>query len=130
MKSIGGVKAFDHVKRSFIIQSFVKLRFGPSWQQWIKGRLSPSFSVLVNGSPQGLITSSRGIRQGDPLSPYIFCIIMESLSIKLEEGLLRGTWHSYRISQAPMIPFQFFEDDVLLFIKPTLAFLQGIWGIF
>ena len=52
------------------------------------------FSILVNVTPEGFFNSSRGIRQGDPLSPLLFVLVMEALSrmvnATIEQGLLSG----------------------------------------
>lgn len=68
--------------------------FGLKWQRWIAWCISTPFSVLVNGSSCGFFHGSRGIRQGDPISPLLFILVMEALS-KLtqkayEEHFLEG----------------------------------------
>ena len=58
--------------------------FGQKWCKWINSCVSLAhFSVLVNGSPKGYFKSSRGIQQGDPLSPLLFVIVAEALNALL-----------------------------------------------
>ena len=67
-----------------------RMGFGDRWRRWLKPCVSTvHFSVLVNGSPVGFFGSSRGLRQGDHLSPLLFLLIMEVLSHilkKIEDG--------------------------------------------
>jgi hypothetical protein len=81
---------------------------------------SVTYSVIVNGSPVGHITPSRGIKQGDPLSPYLFILCAEVLSTMLQNEevsrRLKGVPTSFKGLRLNHI---FFADDSLLFCKAT-----------
>lgn len=77
-----------------------------------------SYNVCFNGSIIGLILPSRGLRQGDPLSPYLFLLCVEGLSQALEEKSRNGQIHGCKISaSAPPITHLLFADDSFLFFK-------------
>jgi hypothetical protein len=88
-------KAYDHVNWSFLLYLLKRCGFGERWRDWIEWCISSvRFSILVNGSPEGFYNSSRGIRQGDPLSPLLFVLVMEASSrmvnATVEQGLISG----------------------------------------
>ena len=74
-------KAYDHVNWDFLMYMLQCYGFFDKWRKWIWYCISTvKFSILINGSPSDFFGSSRGIRQGDPLSSLLFDVIMEALS--------------------------------------------------
>ena len=68
-----------------------KMGFGTKWTSWINLCIpSATFSVMVNGSPSSFFHSSRGLRKGDPLSPYLFVLGMEALSYLIPKAIEGG----------------------------------------
>ena len=65
-----------------------RMGFGKRWMSWIKWCTSTApFLILINGTSAGFFQSSRGLRQGDPLFPYVFVIGMEALSSLLKRAV-------------------------------------------
>jgi hypothetical protein len=81
---------------------------------------SPSFSILINGSPYGLFCQERGLRQGDPLSPFLFILgtkVISRLLFRLEsQDLLKGIKIAKNCSP---ISHLLFADNLILFAKAT-----------
>lgn len=56
------------------------------WRKWILGCLaSASLSILINGRPTSEFSMGKGIRQGDPLSPFLFIIAVEAIDVIMRE---------------------------------------------
>ena len=86
-----------------------------------------SYSIMINGEPMDIIQPSRGLRQGDPLSPYFFLICSEGLHGLLQKEADAG--HSRGVSickKGPRLTHLFFADDSLVFCKATLDECQKI----
>lgn len=79
---------YDHVEWIFLSKIMEKMGFNDKWINMIIECISSvSHYVLVNGEPRGNIKPTRGIRQGDPISPYLFLLCLKGLN-----GLIRGQW--------------------------------------
>lgn len=95
----------------------LRFGFGETWRGWICKCISTtSFSVLVNGSPSKLFKASRGIRQGDPLSPFLFTIVMEALGSLLLKARELGVINGFEVTRnrEAMTHLQY-ADDTLFF---------------
>lgn len=81
---------------------------------------SVNYSVLVNYDQVGLITPGKGLRQGDPLSPYLFLLCSEGLSSLLHNAQDDGRIHGINICrEAPTINHLLFADDYFMFFRAT-----------
>ena len=115
-------KAYDHIRWDFLLQMLERMGFGSKWISWINRCISTaSFSVLFNGSPTGFFQSSRGLRQGDPLSPYLFVIGMEALSCLLkrvvEDNFISGCRFWGRDGGDIVISHLLYADDTIIFYE-------------
>ena len=117
-------KAYDQINWNFILKVLKKMGFGDKWVSWIEWCISTAtFSVMINGSPAGFFGSSRGLRQGDPLSPYLFVLGMEALSLMIDKaaegGFISGYMFKGRDNTVKKITHLLFADDTLVFCKDT-----------
>ena len=91
---------------------------------------SASFSVMINGSPAGFFNSSRWVRQGDPLSPFLFVIVMEAFSrmakAMVDHSVFSGFAVGARGSEQFHISHLLFADDTLVFSGASLDQVQAI----
>lgn len=96
-----------------------KMEFPEVWIKLIMGCVSSvSYAILVNGQSVGHIRPSRGIRQGDPLSLYLFLLCTESLSVLLNQAKKNGVLTGVPTSRkGPRLSHIFFADDSLIFCK-------------
>eukprot|EP00253_Pinus_taeda_P021359 PITA_21359 len=115
-------KAFDKVNWNYLEAVLTAFGFDQKWNKWILALIkSSSFSILVNGSPSETFTPSRGIRQGDPLSPFLFVILMEGLSRLIHKAKADGIIRGLRpLHSSPATTHQQFVDDTLLHGTPTV----------
>ncbi|GJS39855.1 putative RNA-directed DNA polymerase, eukaryota, reverse transcriptase zinc-binding domain protein [Tanacetum coccineum] len=79
-------KAFDSLSWSFLLSIMEQVGFSSKWRKWIHSYLNLAFaSVLINGSPTKEFKLEKGLRQGDPLSPFLFTLVVEALNVVLIE---------------------------------------------
>jgi hypothetical protein len=115
-------KAYDRVEWSFLKQVMVRMGFHGRWISLIMECISfVSYSLFINGEPTGHITPTRGLRQGDPICPYLFLLCAEGLNGLIQKATLQGDIHGVSLcTRGPKITNMFFVDDNLLFCRASI----------
>ena len=90
---------------------------------------STRFHILWNGSPLPEVVPSRGLRQGDPFSPYLFILCLERLSIKLNEAIRDKVIHPISFKGQVRLSHLFFVDDIFLFTRANVRDCKNLGGI-
>ena len=121
-------KAYDHVRWDFLDQVLEKKGFSPKWRKWMNGCLSSvSYAVLVNGSAKGWVKASRGLRQGDPLSPFLFTLVADVLSRMLLRAEERNMLEGFRVGRnRTRVSHLQFADDTIFFSNTREEDLQTL----
>jgi hypothetical protein len=113
-------KAFDSIDWGFLRLILLSAGFGIKMTDWMMACVSSaSFVVLINGEATKFFRSERGLRQGCPLSPYLFILIMEGLSLLLTKNVSEQQISGIKVSKFINLVHLIFVDDVLLMSKAT-----------
>ena len=121
-------KAFDTLDWGFLLRVLEAFGFSNLFQDWIKAILgSTHLSILINGATEGFFTCSRGVRQGDPLSPILFCLAEEVLSRGISKLVEEG--HIDLLS-APLgitpPSHVLFANDIMVYMRGTKRSLKTL----
>ena len=116
---LGISKAYDRVEWEYMERVMIKMGFHSRWiQLMMRCITTASYSVLINGQPHGHITPTRGLRQGDPLSPYFFLRCTEGLHGLISKAAHNGDIRGVSLCRnGPRITHLLFADDSLLFCR-------------
>ncbi|GAU45521.1 hypothetical protein TSUD_186780 [Trifolium subterraneum] len=110
-------KTYDSVDWCYLDVVMGRMSFPTLWRKWIKECIcTATTSVLVNGSPTAEFPLERGLRQGDPLSPFLFLLVAEGLNVLMKAMVDNNLFTGYSIgTQEPlMVSHLQFADDTLL----------------
>ncbi|WJX93184.1 hypothetical protein P8452_74743 [Trifolium repens] len=109
-------KAYDSVSWSFLDYMLKRIGFGNKWRAWIKACVCcGKLSVLVNGSPTEEVNISRGLKQGDPLAPFLFLLVSEGLSALSQKAVSLGFFKGFKVSSEVSVSL-FYNTPMILYL--------------
>ncbi|KAK2360556.1 hypothetical protein QL285_085815 [Trifolium repens] len=116
-------KAYDKVEWGYLKGVLGRMGFSETWIQWMMVCVSSvNYSALVNFDKVCPIHPGRGLRQGDPLSPYLFILVTEGLTSLIHKAVASGDLHGVKICRgAPIVSHLLFADDCFLFCRSNLS---------
>ncbi|XP_074314641.1 uncharacterized protein LOC141649868 [Silene latifolia] len=124
-------KVYDRIEWDFLRKVLLVLRFDRSWVARVMDCVtSVTFAVMINGTPSEEFRPSRGLRQGDPLSPYLFILCAEALSNLMRRAVEAMTLHGIRVANgAPVISHLLFADDSIFFTRAMTGEVEVVKSI-
>ncbi|GJX33852.1 nucleotide-binding alpha-beta plait domain-containing protein [Tanacetum coccineum] len=123
--TFGFFRHFWHLVDRDVCEAVRQVGFGEKWRKWIQCCLhSLKGSIIINGSPTDEFQFGKGLKQGDPLSPFLFLLIMESLHISFQRVVDAGMFHGIDVGGLVNLSHMFYADDAVF-----IGVIQ-IWNLF
>ena len=124
-------KAYDSISWVFLFSVMEEMGFPPRFMDWIRPCVTTvSYSLLVNDTPLKPFAAKKGLRQGDPISPYLFAIAMEYLSRIMHNLKDSPRFHYHPRCRKVGITHLLFADDLLLFSRADLSSVSNMMSVF
>ncbi|CAN1246312.1 Transposon TX1 uncharacterized 149 kDa protein [Linum grandiflorum] len=116
-------KAYDRIEWDYLFFIMRCFGFDARWISWIRECITTtSYSVLVNGVPSPTFNPSRGLRQGDPLSPLLFPLCTEGLISLIQDSITNKHLSGIRLNRhCPILSHILFADDTFVFLQASHA---------
>ncbi|XP_058222932.1 uncharacterized protein LOC131332652 [Rhododendron vialii] len=109
------MKAYDSVDWDFLFEVMVALNFPSKFISWVRICItSAMYSIVIDGELEGFFKGEKGLRQGDPIAPYLFLLIMEGLYAILQKKISEGQFNYHPKCSALSISYLAFADDLFL----------------
>ena len=124
-------KAYDKVEWSYMEKVLIKMGFHDRWVKLMMVCITTAFySILIDGEPHGHITPTRGLRQGDPQSPYLFLMCTEGLHGLINKAATNGVIQGVSFCQnGPKLTCLLFADDSLILCRAKEGECQSLLDI-
>jgi hypothetical protein len=124
-------KAYDSVEWSFLEYMLCRFGFCPKWSDWIRACVfSGSMSVLVNESPSEAINIQRGLKQGDPLAPFLFLLVAEWLGGLMKRAVALNRFRGFHVGNGgACVSHLEYADDTLCIGEASVANLWSLKAI-
>jgi len=125
-------KAYDSVDWGYLEEVMYKMGFPSLWRKWINECIgTATASVLVNGSPTDEFSLGRGLRQGDPLSPFLFLLAVEGFNVLMEALTRNNLFSGFQVgnSASTMVSHLQFADDTLILGQKSWANIRAMRAI-
>lgn len=121
-------KAFDFRSWEFLDWTLEQMGFPLTWRKWIRScTTSVGVSILINGSPMTSFKLHRDLRQGDPLSPFLFDLVIETLSLLIQRASKLQLWKGVEVGNGGLkLTHLQYADDTILFCPPNMDYLLNI----
>jgi len=125
-------KAYDSIDWSYLEVVMVRMGFPTLWRKWIKECIgTTSTLVMVNGSPIAEFYLERGLRQGDPLSPFLFLLAADGFHVLMESLSVNNFFTGYKVGASdPMVVSHLqFADDTLILGEKSWANIRAMRAV-
>ncbi|GJU03986.1 RNA-directed DNA polymerase, eukaryota, reverse transcriptase zinc-binding domain protein [Tanacetum coccineum] len=121
-------KAYDTVSWEFLRNALIKFGFHRRMVDWIYTCISSTtFSICVNGESNGYFKGGRGLRQGDPISPYLFTLVMEVFTLIMAKKVENSTEFKYHTGCKELkLTHLCFADDLLVICHGSVGSINVI----
>lgn len=128
---IDKVKAYDMVEWGFLEEVMRRMGFHDKWVGWVMECITTiTYGINVNRKCAGEIKPKRGIRQGDPLSPYLFILVADVMSLMMSNAVTEGRIRGIRMRRTcPVVSPLFFADDSIFFLKAKSTFASELKAV-
>jgi len=125
-------KAYDTVDWGYLDEVMIKMGFPSLWRKWINECVGTATAlVLVNGSPTDEFPLGRGLRQGDPLSPFLFLLAAEGFNVLMESLIRNNLYSGYQVGNnaGTTVSHLQFADDTLILGDKSWANIRAMRAI-